>query len=268
MNNEADIITLPCSEREFTRRIVRLIEETNEPHFAYAYLLPNNERVYPLKTMRLLFNYLEERFGDKPETAELIERLKAGSSFYWKNEGDRDELVKRHPESFEDGCRIDIEVATRNLLDIKRILDKAGIKFWLMFGTFLGAYRDASIIPWDEDTDLAIYLEDVPRLLNCRDEITKVRFEFASDPIMTTIYRDGEHTDLYSFSLYGSERIWLKFRYPADDFETLNTIRFLGTDWRILNNPEKWLTYTYGKDWRIPIVGKKATDHPFGEADL
>lgn len=259
-----DAITLPCTEREF----VRWVEARKEPKFIYAYLFPDDKRVYTQKTMRLLFNYLKERFGDKPETAELIERIKGGTGFFWKNEGDRDELLKRHPESFEDGRRIDIEVATGNLLDIKRILDKARIKFWLMFGTFLGAYRDNSIIPWDEDTDLGIYAEDGPDLLGCRDKIIKVGFEFACDPWMATIYRDGEHTDFYFLTLEDNERMWRHFRYPADDFATLNTVKFLGTTFRILNNPEKWLTYTYGKDWRIPIVGKKATNYPFGEADL
>ncbi|GAH88237.1 unnamed protein product, partial [marine sediment metagenome] len=151
-----------------------------------------------------------------------------------------------------------IGVATRNLLDIKAILDKAGVKFWLMFGTFLGAYRDGSIIPWDGDTDLGIYFEDSPKLLGCRDEITKMGFEGGSGIVMETLYRDGEHTDFYFIYLMGNERTWLNFRFPADAFETLNTIRFLDTTWRILNNPEKWLSYIYGKDWRTPIVGKHA----------
>jgi len=259
-----DAITLPCTEREF----IRWVEARKEPPFEYYYLFPGNRRVFTGKAMQLILNYLEERFGDKPETAGLIDRLKAGAGLFWTNEGDRDELVNRHAESFEDGRRIDIEAATRNVLAIKRILDKTKIKFWLVLGTFLGAYRDNSIIPWDEDVDLGIYAEDYPDLFGCRGKIIKVGFEFASDPWMATIYRDGEHIDFYYFQLDGSERVWGNFRYPADDFVALNRIKFLGTTWRIPNNPEKWLTYTYGKDWRIPIVGKKADSYPFGEVHL
>ena len=259
-----EILTLPCTEREF----LKWIEEIKEPPFEYAFLQPDGSRSYTLKAMYFIFRYLVERFGDQPATAELVEKLKLASRFYWKNEGDRDELVNKYPQSFEDDRHIDIKVATANLLAIKRILDQAGIEFWLMYGTFLGAYRNNAIIPWDEDTDLAIYAEDSSLLLGCKEKLIKEGFAFGSDPIMATVIRGGEHTDFYFFFLEGSERVWQRFRYPADDFAILNTINFLNTTWRIFNNPERWLTYTYGKDWRTPIVGKKATNYPYGEADV
>lgn len=40
------------------------------------------------------------------------------------------------------------------LRDIKQILDEADVKYWLDFGTLLGAVRDGKFIPWDNDIDL------------------------------------------------------------------------------------------------------------------
>jgi len=42
-----------------------------------------------------------------------------------------------------------------NLGDVKQILDDAGVKYWLNFGTLLAAVRDGKFIPWDNDIDLA-----------------------------------------------------------------------------------------------------------------
>ena len=42
------------------------------------------------------------------------------------------------------------------LMEIKNVLDKHGLKFWLDFGTLLGAVRDKKILPWDVDIDLSL----------------------------------------------------------------------------------------------------------------
>lgn len=160
---------------------------------------------------------------------------------------------------------LDVEVNEKNLIDIKRILDKAGIKFWLSHGTFLGAYRDQAIIPYDVDTDLAIYAEDLPKLVSCENEFAEEGFYLGLGVVLATLYRGREHTDIYLFRPAGSKRVWEQIKYDVCAFETYNEIQFLGQSWRILNEPERWLRYTYGEDWRIPIKGKDAVSHPFGE---
>lgn len=45
------------------------------------------------------------------------------------------------------------------LRQVKEILDKHNIEFWLDSGTLLGAVRNEKFIPWDHDVDLAIWQE-------------------------------------------------------------------------------------------------------------
>ena len=50
------------------------------------------------------------------------------------------------------------------LENMKQILDKNNILFWLDFGTLLGAYRDKDFISYDCDIDIAILYEDAERV--------------------------------------------------------------------------------------------------------
>ncbi|MFC1942664.1 LicD family protein [Chloroflexota bacterium] len=163
------------------------------------------------------------------------------------------------------GHTIDIKISADNLTDIKKILDENGIRFWLMFGTFLGAYRDGAIIPYDEDTDLAICSEDLPLLVQCEEELNKKGFTLAVLPLSATLYRDNEHTDIYCFSLEEGKRVWNEIKCDANAFDIYCDVQFLDQKWRILNDPERWLKYTYGDDWETPIKGKGILGYAYGE---
>jgi len=51
-----------------------------------------------------------------------------------------------------------IEIAS--LKKVCKALDDAGIVYWLDCGTALGAYRYGGMIPWDDDIDLSILIDD------------------------------------------------------------------------------------------------------------
>lgn len=56
------------------------------------------------------------------------------------------------------------------LLEIDKICQKHGIKYWIDFGTLLGAVRHGGFIPWDDDLDIAMPTEDLNRFLKVAPE--------------------------------------------------------------------------------------------------
>jgi len=69
------------------------------------------------------------------------------------------------------------EVAVENLREMKEILDKNRINYWLDAGTLLGAVRNGKIIGWDHDIDLATWYENVDRIVSIFPELKKRGFE-------------------------------------------------------------------------------------------
>lgn len=58
------------------------------------------------------------------------------------------------------------------LLEVKRLCNKHDIRYWLDFGTLLGAVRHAGFIPWDDDLDVCVLEDDFERFLRvCSEEL-------------------------------------------------------------------------------------------------
>lgn len=71
---------------------------------------------------------------------------------------------------------MNVERAVENLREIKDILDKNGVEFWLDSGTLLGAVRDGKIIEWDTDIDLGTWYTNVTQLTSIFPEFKKRGF--------------------------------------------------------------------------------------------
>tara|TARA_R110000824_G_scaffold170181_5_gene347479 strand:+ start:5395 stop:6018 length:624 start_codon:yes stop_codon:yes gene_type:complete len=153
----------------------------------------------------------------------------------------------------------------RNLLDVKEVLEDTGLKFWLTNGTALAAHREGDWIPWDDDVDLDVMMEDY---MLVRAELRErfinegfiVRDRHVNDPTMAkmAIFRDGEKTALRPLYLDPKHKHGDKYRFRRDYkylrkfYETPGTIEFMGETFNIPSPVEEFLTYVY-RDWKTPV---------------
>jgi len=70
------------------------------------------------------------------------------------------------------------------LLDeLKQIVDRLGITFWLHGGSLIGALRHNGFIPWDDDVDVGMFREDFDKLVEYlrHDSEFKIRAAYHDD---------------------------------------------------------------------------------------
>jgi hypothetical protein len=70
-----------------------------------------------------------------------------------------------------------------NLRDIKIIFDGAGIRFWLDFGTLLGAVREGKVLTWDDDIDLGALSDSWDSIIRVIQQLQDKGFYAASTEI-------------------------------------------------------------------------------------
>ena len=74
-----------------------------------------------------------------------------------------------------------VKIAVENLGEVKSVLDKKGIVFWLDSGTLLGAVRDGKIIEWDNDIDLGTWNKNINKIISAFPEFKKRGFNVVLD---------------------------------------------------------------------------------------
>ncbi len=165
-------------------------------------------------------------------------------------------------------CKIDLkskinkEEYKKDLLDIKKVLDKHNIKFWLIFGTLLGAVREGDFLSWDDNINVAVYEEDfLQKIDDVKNNFMEESFIFRIIPkkrgTKINLHRFKHKNSLEALFLDPSYkdnkyRLSNSFKHPRKYFENDGTIEFKGKIFRVPTPVEKYLSFLY-KKWRTPI---------------
>jgi len=156
---------------------------------------------------------------------------------------------------------------------IVKQFEENDISYFLTFGTLLGAVREHKFIPWDEDIDIGIMLDDLPKALKLSQVFQKEGFGW-------NVGADGEgyvgkinvfvsllndlHVDVsvYRNIHEGCGKIFTRgvfwpgcyTRFENTLPANLKRIEFEGKQYSCPNNPEELLKNFYGDDWETPKV--------------
>jgi glycerol-3-phosphate cytidylyltransferase len=157
---------------------------------------------------------------------------------------------------------INIEVSTKNLLDLKRIFESNQINFALIYGTLLGAVREKNFISHDHDTDLFVFREEENKITNIISTLKGLGFSVGRyTNSYISFIRDGDFIDIYFM-----DKKFGKYRcdghiIPSKYLDNLIDYPFLGSTFRIPRDYKALLSYFYGEDWETPKTNVSPTHY-------
>lgn len=96
------------------------------------------------------------------------------------------------------------EKAIELLKEVKIILDKHNIHYWLDDGTLLGAVREKKLVPWDHDIDLGMWFSDIEKIKPFFDELEKTDVEVCYFDWKQHMKLSSKYCEL-DFNLYHKE---------------------------------------------------------------
>lgn len=159
------------------------------------------------------------------------------------------------------------------LKDVHDLFTKNKIEYWANGGTLLGAVRHKGIIPWDDDTDIAILEKDLPKIKALEPELKALGYEIATGPwlkiqpvngLLNPNYythwdkrQRGPALDLFPFKEKNNEYIhatafalarWPKDKYTVDSVKNKKLAAFGSFKVWITRDSEKELKHFYGDD--------------------
>ena len=117
------------------------------------------------------------------------------------------------------------DLALKNLRDVKEILDRAGVRYWLDGGTLLGAVRDGKFIPWDDDIDLGTLSSSMDKIIPLFPEFQKKRFHISFNKYYLKFTRNSIKVDISTYQIQDEyARIVWKIMWPEMIRHTLRII--------------------------------------------
>ena len=147
--------------------------------------------------------------------------------------------------------------AARALSDLKAVFDRAGIPFFLVSGTLLGCVRENRVLGHDKDLDVGVWADvDMADISSTLSSSGFFRLHVQRWPtIQRVAHLNGIAIDVFHHHIrdgwcwHGSNKMWWR-NTPFN----LVPRRFLGQDYLIPENYERYLTENYGENWRTPKI--------------
>lgn len=93
------------------------------------------------------------------------------------------------------------------LIEIDRVCNENGLRYYLTGGTLLGAIRHKGFIPWDDDIDIAMPRSDYEKLRNIASVVFEKKFR------LVTIDEDKNYYCRFA-KLYHQETTLVEFEHP------------------------------------------------------
>ena len=156
---------------------------------------------------------------------------------------------------------MDMSTAEVVLKEIKQILDRLGLVFFLRHGTCLGAVRDHAFIEWDDDLDIGsvIGLHGLTeeRVRSAADVFEEDGFAVSIGTnelsLAVDLKKSGCQVDWACYRIIDDSIYqWPMTQIPARLHTDLREIEFLGEKFWVPNPPEEYLRLKYGSEWMVP----------------
>jgi hypothetical protein len=145
---------------------------------------------------------------------------------------------------------LNTKVLASLLVDIHSVLAAHDVMFWLRDGTSLGIYRDGGFIPWDDDVDLGMWADDLPKAEAALADLAQRGFMvYRRESNLLCLLKDWETVEIV---ISGVERSNEYVAVQETFFRNLEKVRFLDRDFNIPGPIERYLEFCYGSDWGTP----------------
>lgn len=156
---------------------------------------------------------------------------------------------------------VDVVIAEELLREAKRIMDRLGVVFYLRQGTCLGAVRDKCILPWDDDLDLGstfglhgVTENTIDMVASAfRDAGYFARVERNHYHVSVAMVKSSTRIDWACYRIIDDSTFhYPAVRIPAQLFDRLKEIDFIGAKFLVPNPAEDYLCFKYGAEWTTP----------------
>ena len=159
----------------------------------------------------------------------------------------------------------DIQLANLALLkELDYVCRQNGLKYWLDYGTLLGAIRHKGYIPWDDDIDTGMMWEDYENVIETFEKYSR------NSDIYAIKVKDRHNNafikvkhkkcDIVFVDIFPYKEISGKINsqtltnewHDKDEIFPLSSTEYEGIIYPIVNNPDKYLTNLFGNYMQYP----------------